>query len=100
MANGVGYALEELQQSSVTYPGTIAGIDVEVDGADYTISPGDTGWGNNGGTCIGARWHTGSGNFYAFQGKIFCIRYYNRVLTEEERQHNRLVDALRFGFTL
>lgn len=100
IASGVGYALEEIQQSSVTYPGTISGVDVKVDGESYTISPGDTGWGNNGGNCIGARWHTGSSNYYPFNGKILCIRYYNRILTDEERQHNRMVDSIRFGFAL
>lgn len=97
VANGVGYNLGELMQSSVTYGGTIATIDTEVDGEDYAITAGDTGWGNNGASCVGARWHTGSTNYYPFNGRIYCIRYYNRVLTDAEREQNRLVDIRRFG---
>ena len=97
VANSVGYHLNEVMRSSVTYGGSIATIDTEVDGADYSLTAGDSGWGNNGASCVGARWHTGSTSFYPFQGKIFCIRYYNRVLTDEERENNRLVDLRRFG---
>lgn len=38
------------------------------------------------------------GNLYAFSGKIYAIRYYNRVLTEEEIAQNLKIDKYRFGF--
>lgn len=97
VANDVGYHLGEIMRSSVTYSGTIASIDTEVDGVDYAIEAGNTGWGNNGASCVGARWHTNSSSWYPFQGKIYCIRYYDRVLTDEEREQNRQVDIRRFG---
>lgn len=96
-ANGVGYHLGEIMRSSVTYGGSIAAIDTEVDGEDYDIIASDSGWGNNGGNCVGARWHTSSTNYYPFHGKIYCVRYYNRILSAEEREHNRLTDIRRFG---
>ena len=34
---------------------------------------------------------------YAFIGNIYCIRVYDRQLTQEERQHNRKIDKERFG---
>lgn len=97
IANNVGYHLGEIMRSSVTYGGSIASIDTEVDGVDYEIAAADSGWGNNGASCVGARWHTGSTNWYPFQGKIYCIRYYDRILTDDEREQNRLVDIRRFG---
>lgn len=97
VANDVGYHLGEIMRSSVTYGGTIASIDTEVNGVDYSVTAGDTGWGNNGASCVGARWHTGSSSWYPFQGNIYCIRYYDRILTDEEREHNRQVDLRRFG---
>ena len=34
---------------------------------------------------------------FTFWGSIFCIRVYNRVITEEEMEYNLSVDAERFG---
>lgn len=40
-----------------------------------------------------ARHNTGE----AFRGKIYAFRFYNRLLTEEELNHNFNLDKLRFG---
>ena len=43
--------------------------------------------------------YLGGGNITrAFNGKIYSIRLYNRVLTESEIKHNLKVDKLRFNF--
>lgn len=34
---------------------------------------------------------------YEFVGQVYCIRYYNRYLTESEIQHNYAIDRERFG---
>ena len=39
-----------------------------------------------------------AGNLYGFFGKIYTIRYYNRVLTPEEIAQNLSVDRKRFNF--
>lgn len=44
---------------------------------------------------IGGREYGSS--FYAFIGKIYCIRVYDRQLTQAEREHNRKIDIERFG---
>ena len=48
----------------------------------------------NGGSsnCVGAR-----GSSSKFKGKIYCVRIYNRKLTEEEVLANLAVDRARFG---
>ena len=38
-----------------------------------------------------------SGLFIVPHGEVFCIRIYNRVLTDEERMKNYLIDKARFG---
>lgn len=45
--------------------------------------------------------HAGSLNtgWYAMSGHIYCVRIYNRKLSEEERLHNWKVDKVRFGIT-
>lgn len=50
---------------------------------------------NIGGNFIGSTWSATTG--YLWSGKIFCIRCYDRILSEEERAHNLSVDSLRFG---
>ena len=46
---------------------------------------------------VGAKaWHTG--DLYGFFGKIYTIRYYNRVLTSDEIAQNLSVDRKRFNF--
>ena len=45
---------------------------------------------------IGGRNYNGT-SAYRFYGKIYCIRVYDRQLTQEEREHNRKVDKERFG---
>ena len=37
------------------------------------------------------------GTSSAMTGKIFCIRFYNRILTDAEIAHNHIIDNLRFG---
>ena len=46
---------------------------------------------------VGAKAY-GSGDLYGFFGKIYTIRYYNRVLTQEEIAQNLSVDRKRFNF--
>ena len=38
------------------------------------------------------------GDLYGFFGKIYTIRYYNRVLTSDEIAQNLSVDRKRFNF--
>ena len=38
------------------------------------------------------------GELYGFSGKIYTIRYYNRVLTQDEIAQNLSVDRKRFNF--
>lgn len=48
--------------------------------------------------CIGGYLGSGGTNFqYGFKGEIYCIRMYNRILTEQEILANYAVDAHRFG---
>ena len=48
---------------------------------------------------VGAKaWDRGGGDLYGFFGKIYTIRYYNRVLTPEEIAQNLSVDRKRFNF--
>ena len=44
--------------------------------------------------CIGACLSAGR---YVFDGKIHCVRVYNRVLTAAERHQNYVTDMIRFG---
>ena len=39
-------------------------------------------------------------NSYTFKGKIYAIRVYNRLLTEDELRHNQQVDNERFNLNL
>ena len=36
-------------------------------------------------------------NAYRMKGKIYSIRIYNRALTQDEINHNYMVDKVRFG---
>ena len=46
---------------------------------------------------IGGRYYSDNYTNYRFYGKIYCIRVYDRQLTQEEREHNRRIDKERFG---
>lgn len=47
---------------------------------------------------VGGRYHTMTDQLpYYMTGKIMAIRYYNRALTDSERQKNYLLDKERFG---
>lgn len=46
--------------------------------------------------CVGGRYYNGTST-YRFSGNIYCIRVYDRQLTQEEREHNRKIDIERFG---
>lgn len=39
----------------------------------------------------------GAATMYNFKGNIYCIRLYNRILTDEEVQMNHKIDSERFG---
>jgi hypothetical protein len=83
---------------SIEYTGTSNLANGYVDGnAIVGLNPQDTGWGNAGGNCIGDRLHTSSTTSYYMKGRIYCIRYYDRILTDAEREHNRQTDIRRFG---
>lgn len=43
------------------------------------------------------RGSTGSSTEYVFEGEIYCIRLYSRILTEQEILANYAVDVARFG---
>ena len=43
--------------------------------------------------CVGGR--SNSAQHYA-HGAYYCVRFYNRALTDEELAHNRLVDEIRY----
>jgi hypothetical protein len=82
---------------SVTYTASSV-ITPKVNGMTVSTVEQTTGWGNNGGDVhVGARVHTNSTNYYPFGGRIYCIRYYNRILTAAEQAHNRAIDIRRFG---
>ena len=51
---------------------------------------------NSGQISLGGRYYNGSYNYY-FKGKIYCVRVYNRQLTQVEIEHNRKIDKERFG---
>ena len=42
-------------------------------------------------------YYTTSTNAYRISGELYCIRIYNRKLTEEEIAHNHEIDKIRFG---
>lgn len=52
-----------------------------------------------GGRLIGVQNHT-NGKQYYFNGKIYDIRVYNRILTPAEMLHNQHVDNIRFSLGL
>lgn len=63
-------------------------------------SLGTNHWGNvKGGRIIGVQNHTNGKQNY-FNGKIYAIRVYNRILTPAEMLHNQHVDNVRFGLGL
>ena len=40
---------------------------------------------------------SGYANGWRLKGKIYSIRVYNRALTQDEINHNYMVDKVRFG---
>lgn len=42
-------------------------------------------------------YYTTQSNAYRINGEVYCIRIYNRKLTEEEITHNHAIDVERFG---
>ena len=63
-------------------------------------SLGKNHWANvKGGRIIGVQNHT-NGKQYYFNGKIYAIRVYNRILTPAEMLHNQHVDNIRFSLGL
>lgn len=63
------------------------------DNAELQTSKSDTYWGGGGnGITIGGR-----GSVASFVGDIYCVRAYNRKLSEEEVLHNFEVDKKRFN---
>ena len=47
IATDIGQLVDTMAYVSIAYPGTLADIDTEVDGTDYNVTGGTTGWGNN-----------------------------------------------------
>ena len=47
--------------------------------------------------CVGGRYHM-AGNSYCFIGKIYAIRLYSTILTQEEVAINFMMDKERFNF--
>ncbi len=85
---------------SIKYGTSLTSTVLKVNGGEIELEPQTTGWGNNGGDVyVGARVSTASSgiNYYPFVSNIYCIRYYNRILTAEEQAHNRRIDIARFG---
>ena len=52
---------------------------------------------NNNFVTLGGRYYQNNYLNYRFVGKIYCVRVYDRQLTQEEREHNRRIDKERFG---
>ncbi len=64
-------------------------------------SLGTNHWANvKGGRLIGVQNHGSNGKQNYFNGKIYAIRVYNRILTPDEMLHNQHVDNVRFGLGL
>ena len=64
-------------------------------------SLGTNHWANvKGGRIIGVQNHSSNGKQNYFNGKIYAIRVYNRILTPDEMLHNQHVDNVRFGLGL
>lgn len=64
-------------------------------------SLGTNHWANvKGGRLIGVQNHGSNGKQNYFNGKIYAIRVYNRILTPAEMLHNQHVDNERFGLGL
>ena len=61
-------------------------------GTDSTIPQT---WYNNGKASVGCVW-TSNNKAGHLLGKVYSIRLYNRLLTEEERYNNMVVDYMRF----
>jgi hypothetical protein len=59
-----------------------------------TQGEGNLNLGNHGVLCYYART---SGSPYSINGSIYCIRIYNRQLTNEELAHNYAIDKIRFN---
>ena len=55
---------------------------------------------NTGGRAIGCTFKDGRPAYYCRAGKVFAIRIYNRILTEDEMRHNQEVDNKRFSLGL
>ena len=51
---------------------------------------------HQGKTAVGAQ-ITGGGDILGFKGNLYCVRLYNRVLTDAEVQQNWKVDQKRFN---
>lgn len=84
-------------------PGDTAGTTISVNSAGYVngVAVQTAGNGNDWQyeyPSIGKyRGSSGNDSSYCFQGEIFCIRLYSRILTEEEILANYAVDASRFN---
>lgn len=84
-------------------PGDTAGTTISVNSAGYVngVAVETAGNGNDWQyeyPSIGKyRGSSGNDSSYCFQGEIFCIRLYNRILTEQEILANYAVDASRFN---
>lgn len=55
---------------------------------------------NTGGRAIGCTFKDGGPAYFCKAGKVFAIRIYNRILTEEEMRHNQEIDNKRFSLGL
>ena len=83
---------------SIAYNGSLSNMIPKYNGVAVGVEKQTTAWGNNGGDVyVGARVSSANTNRYHYSGNIYCIRYYNRVLTAEEQAHNLAIDKARFN---
>lgn len=72
-----------------------------VNGIECTTGTDPLGYSTMEKAIIGGRWWLNS--FYStgrFIGDLYCLRLYNRILTEQEMLHNQQVDNIRFNLGL
>ena len=87
--------LQALANDSSHYPQVNCNGDVLAlgSGTDSILGAGEF---NDGQASIGCVWASSSDKVGHLLGKVYSIRLYNRLLTEEERYNNMVVDYMRF----
>lgn len=86
-ADGSGFAYETSAQ--------LLGVNGEVDGIPFNSSYLNPATGSN--FVIGGNPLAGTGANTSFKGTIYCIRIYDRALTEEEIKENYKIDKIKYG---